>query len=247
MWPLTKTPIQTTGEHHLTLPDGQIIPYLLERRSRKTVGLKINQSGLIIHAPKRISQSTLEQMLMSKLDWIVKKLQAQQANQTEAMHWQDGAQLYLLGNPITLSVRPDTVSRAVDYQPGLLEVALPSTDNQTAIAKKVLQWYKKQALNDFSRRVTLFSAKLGVTTPALFLSSARSRWGSCNSKQEVRLNWRLLQAPPHIINYVVAHELAHLKEMNHSAKFWAIVERIYPDYKTAEKELKAWSARLHRI
>jgi predicted metal-dependent hydrolase len=63
----------------------------------------------------------------------------------------------------------------------------------------------------------------------------------------VRLNWRLLQAPPNIINYVVAHELAHLKEMNHSAKFWATVERIYPDYKTAEKELKAWSARLHRF
>jgi len=235
------------NEHHLKLPDGEIIPYLLERRSRRTVGLKINQSGLVVHAPNRISQSTLEQMLMSKLDWIIKKLHAQKLNQVETMQWQDGAELFLLGNQITLSVRPDTVSRAVDYQPGLLEVALPNTGNQTIIAKKVLQWYKKQALSDFSRRIALLSAKLGVTTPPLFLSSARSRWGSCNSKQEIRLNWRLLQAPPHIINYVVAHELAHLKEMNHSAKFWAIVERIYPDYKTAEKELKAWSAKLHRI
>jgi predicted metal-dependent hydrolase len=184
---------------------------------------------------------------MSKLDWIIKKLHAQKLNQVEVMQWQDGAELLLLGNQITLSVRPDTVSRAVDYHPGLLEVSLPNTGNQTVIAKKVLQWYKKQALSDFSRRIALLSAKLGVTTPPLFLSSARSRWGSCNSKQEIRLNWRLLQAPPHIINYVVAHELAHLKEMNHSAKFWAIVERIYPDYKTAEKELKAWSAKLHRI
>lgn len=235
------------NEHHLKLPDGETIPYLLERRSRRTVGLKINQFGLVVHAPNRISQSTLEQMLMSKLDWIIKKLHAQKLNQVETMQWQDGAELFLLGNQITLSVRPDTVSRAVDYQPGLLEVALPNTGNQTVIAKKVLQWYKKQALSDFSRRIALLSAKLDVTTPPLFLSSARSRWGSCNSKQEIRLNWRLLQAPPHIINYVVAHELAHLKEMNHSAKFWAIVERIYPDYKTAEKELKAWSAKLHRI
>jgi predicted metal-dependent hydrolase len=247
MWPLTKTETATAGAHHLKLPNGETIPYLLERRSRRTVGLKINQSGLVVHAPSRISQSTLEQMLMSKLDWIIKKLHAQKLNQVETMQWEDGAKLLLLGNQITLSVRPDTVSRAVDYQPGLLEVALPNTGNQTVIAKKVLQWYKKQALSDFSRRIALLSAKLGVTTPPLFLSSARSRWGSCNSKQEIRLNWRLLQAPPHIINYVVAHELAHLKEMNHSAKFWAIVERIYPDYKTAEKELKAWSPKLHRI
>jgi predicted metal-dependent hydrolase len=247
MWPLTKTETATAGAHHLKLPNGETIPYLLERRSRRTVGLKINQSGLVVHAPSRISQSTLEQMLMSKLDWIIKKLHAQKLNQVETMQWQDGAGLLLLGNQITLSVRPDTVSRAIDYQPGLLEVALPNTGNQTVIAKKVLQWYKKQALSDFSRRIALLSAKLDVSTPPLFLSSARSRWGSCNSKQEIRLNWRLLQAPPHIINYVVAHELAHLKEMNHSAKFWAIVERIYPDYKTAEKELKAWSAKLHRI
>jgi predicted metal-dependent hydrolase len=201
----------------------------------------------VVHAPNRISQTTLEQMLMSKLDWIIKKLHAQKLNQVETMQWQDGAELFLLGNQITLSIRPDNVSRAVEYQPGFLEVALPNTDNQTVIAKKVLQWYKKQALSDFSRRLALLSAKLGVSIPPLFLSSARSRWGSCNSKQEIRLNWRLLQAPPHIINYVVAHELAHLKEMNHSAKFWAIVERIYPEYKTAEKELKAWSAKLHRI
>ena len=245
MWPLIKTP--STGEHHLQLPDGGSIPYLLERRSRRTVGLKINQSGLVVHAPNRISQSTLEQMLMSKLDWIIKKLHAQKLNQVETMHWQDGAELLLLGNQITLLVRSDAVNRTVNYQPGLLEVALPSTENQTAIAKKVLQWYKKQALGDFSRRIAILSAKLGVTTPPMFLSSARSRWGSCNSKQEIRLNWRLLQAPPHIINYVVAHELAHLKEMNHSAKFWAIVESIYPEYKSAEKELKAWSPKLHRI
>lgn len=235
------------SDHYLKLPDGNPIPYQLERRNRRTVGLKINQIGLVVHAPKRISLSTLEEMLMTKIDWIVKKLHAQQANQMEDMQWQDGAELLLLGNAITLTVRLNKVSRAVNYQPGLLEVALPNTENQAAIAKKVLQWYKKEALNDFGRRLALLSAKLGVTPPTLFLSSARSRWGSCNSKQEIRLNWRLLQAPPHIINYVVAHELAHLKEMNHSAKFWAIVEHIYPSYKTAEKELKDWSAKLHRI
>jgi predicted metal-dependent hydrolase len=134
----------------------------------------------------------------------------------------------MLGNPILLSVRTDVISRALEYEPGRLSLALPNPENQTNIARKVLLWYKKQALSDFTRRVALLAAKLGVETPPVFMSSARSRWGSCNSRGEVRLNWRLLQAPPHIINYVVAHELAHLKEMNHSAKFWAIVERYLP-------------------
>ncbi len=83
--------------------------------------------------------------------------------------------------------------------------------------------------------------------PTLSLSNAQSRWGSCNSKQEIRLNWRLLQAPPHLINYVVCHELAHLKEMNHSARFWAVVESLCPQYKQAEKDLKVWSPKLHRF
>ena len=234
-------------KHHLPLPDGASIPYQLERRSRRTVGLNINPTGLIVHAPNRISQSQHEQMLMSKIDWIQSKLKAQQENILPAFEWKDGASLLFLGNPVTLSIEPDTASRAADFTPGLLRLALPNPENTAQIAKKVVQWYRKQALTDFSRRLEILSAKLGVPTPTLFLSNARSRWGSCNSKQEIRLNWRLLQAPPHIINYVVAHELAHLKEMNHSAKFWAMVEKIYPDYKTAEKELKVWSAKLHQI
>jgi predicted metal-dependent hydrolase len=232
---------------HLPLPNGASIPYKLERRSRRTVGIKIDQTGLIVHAPNRISQSQLEQMLMSKIAWIQSKLKAQQENALPTFEWKDGASLLFLGNPVKLSIAPDTASRALEYTPGLLRLALPNPENTAQIAKKVVQWYRKQALTDFSRRLEILSAKLGVPTPTLFLSNARSRWGSCNSKQEIRLNWRLLQAPPNIINYVVAHELAHLKEMNHSAKFWTMVEKIYPDYKTAEKELKVWSAKLHQI
>ena len=229
----------------LELPDGDTIPYHLERRPRKTVGMRISADGLIVHAPKRISQSQLEQLLLSKAGWIRNKLQAQLENAVAPMQWQDGATLLLLGNDIRLSVRHDIRNRAVEYLPGVLSVALPTPDNQAAIARKVLQWYGKQAMTDFSRRIELLSAKLGLPTPKLFLSNARSRWGSCNSKKEIRLNWRLIQAPPHIISYVAAHELAHLKEMNHSAKFWAVVESIFPDYKKAEKELKTLSAQLH--
>lgn len=233
--------------HTLTLPSGDQLHYQLERRQRRTVGLKITATGLVIHAPKRISQSHLESLIVLKADWIRKKLTSLSENKIPDLQWQDGEQLLLLGNTITLAIEHDARSKAVNYEPGVLKLAMPNYSDEVAVSRKITQWYKKQALVDFARRLEILSAKLGVALPKLFLSNAQSRWGSCNSRKEIRLNWRLLQAPPHIINYVICHELAHLKEMNHSAKFWAVVASIYPDYKSAEKELKVLSPQLHRI
>ena len=231
----------------ITLPSGDQLHYQLERRQRRTVGLKITENGLVIHAPKRISQSHLESIIVLKADWIRKKLETLIENKLPEMQWRHGETLLFMGNTISLAVEHDIRSKVVEYEPGVLQLAMPNHHDQTLIARKVIQWYKKQALVDFTRRLEIFSSKLGVSFSSFNLSNAGSRWGSCNSRKEIRLNWRLLQAPPHIINYVVCHELAHLKEMNHSAKFWATVASIYPDYKLAEKELKALSANLHRI
>ncbi len=231
----------------ITLPSGDQLHYQLERRQRRTVGLKITENGLVIHAPKRISQSHLESIIVLKADWIRKKLETLIENKLPEMQWRHGETLLFMGNTISLAVEHDIRSKVVEYEPGVLQLAMPNHHDQNLIARKVIQWYKKQALVDFTRRLEIFSSKLGVSFSSFNLSNAGSRWGSCNSRKEIRLNWRLLQAPPHIINYVVCHELAHLKEMNHSAKFWATVASIYPDYKLAEKELKALSANLHRI
>jgi len=227
------------------LPSGTQLHYRLERRQRRTVGLKITADGLVVHAPTRISLSLLESLISQKADWIQKKLNARTESKIPALQWLNGEQLLLLGNSVTLTLSHDVRSRAVSHQPGQLALAMPNHDDKSAVSRKVLQWYKKQALADFARRLEIFSARLEVALPKLLISNARTRWGSCNSKKEIRLNWRLLQAPPHLINYVVCHELAHLKEMNHSARFWAVVASIYPDYKAAEKELKVWSPKLH--
>jgi len=227
------------------LPSGTQLHYRLERRQRRTVGLKITAEGLVVHAPTRISLSLLESLISQKADWIQKKLNARTESKIPALQWLNGEQLLLLGNSVTLTLSHDVRSRAISHQPGQLALAMPNHDDKSAVSRKVLQWYKKQALADFARRLEIFSARLGVALPKLLISNARTRWGSCNSKKEIRLNWRLLQAPPHLINYVVCHELAHLKEMNHSARFWAVVASIYPDYKAAEKELKVWSPKLH--
>lgn len=235
------------SKYVLTSPEGEAIPYLLERSTRRTVGMRISPEGLLVRAPKRISQAQIEQLLLTKINWIVSKLRFHQENRIAPIRWQDGATLWLLGNELTLRVTHDLRNRAVVHEPGSLHVALPTPEDEDAIARKVFAWYRKQALADFMRRVELLAAKLGVEKPQLFLSNASTRWGSCNSKSEIRLNWKLIQAPPHIISYVAAHELAHLKEMNHSARFWAVVESIFPEYKKAEKELKQLGSRLHAI
>lgn len=235
------------SQQRIALANGEYIDYHLERTHRRTIGLKISPKGLVVHAPQRLPLAQLERALKDKVDWIRKKLIAQRENAIASITWEHGAKLLLLGNEILLQVIEHTRNKAPDYQLGALLIALSNTQDQTLIARKTLQWYHKQALNDFSRRLALFAAKLGVSTPRLFLSNAKSRWGSCNSKQEIRLNWRLIQAPPHIINYVICHELAHLKEMNHSQKFWAIVGKIYPEYPQAEKDLKQWAARLYAM
>ena len=231
----------------LTLQNGETIPYLLERRPRRTVGLKITADGLVVHAPKRIFAFQLNQILQQKSSWILNKLQAREANHVEKIEWIDGEHLLYLGNDIALNIVQNSSNKALIFDQNTLFIASPQPNNHAVLGRKVIQWYKKQAALDFARRLEILAAKLGIPTPPLTLSNAQSRWGSCNSRGEVRLNWRLLQAPPHIINYVICHELAHLKQMNHSAKFWAVVEQLFPNYKAAEKELKALSPQLHRM
>ena len=234
-------------QQNLTLANGETISYLLERRSRRTVGLKITAEGLVVHAPKRIYEYQLNQILQDKSNWILNKLQARETNQVAKIQWIDGEHLLVLGNDIQLQITQNSSNKAPNFDANVLTLATPEPSNQALISRKVMQWYKKQAMTDFTRRLEILAAKLGVTTPPLTLSNAQSRWGSCNSRGHVRLSWRLLQAPPHIINYVICHELAHLKQMNHSAKFWAVVEQLFPNYKLAEKELKALSPQLHRM
>jgi predicted metal-dependent hydrolase len=234
-------------QQSLVLPNGGEIAYQLERSARRTIGLKINESGLVIHAPLRISIRELNAILLTKIKWIQSKLKAQEENRLPHFVWQHNADLLWLGNEIKLSVLTASQQRTIELESGYLTVPSALSNNTGLMAKKVIDWYRKQAKADFERRVDILSAKLGVETPKVYLSNAKSRWGSCNHRREVRLNWRLIQAPPSLINYVVSHELAHLIEMNHSPKFWSIVSHLYPNYKEAEKQLKAWGPKLHQL
>ena len=219
------------------------VPYTLLRSQRRSIGFQINAKGLRVTAPRWVSVAEIDAAILSRQRWILKHLQAQRdraaipAALPDAIPpWTHGAQLLFLGQTATLVV---TYGQATffDAESGLITLNLPQ-DASEALCKKHLQsWLMNQARRLFSERLPHFAALLGVTYHSFALSSAGTRWGSCNSQGKIRLNWRLIHFAPHLIDYVIAHELAHLLEMNHSARFWAKVAEIYPNYLLAREEL----------
>lgn len=232
----------------LLLADGQNIPYTLKVSvRRRTVGLQVNEHGLTVHVPAGIPQHAVECLLREKGDWIARQLAKRCEQRPAPCAWRGGQLLHYHGLPVQLCLRQEASSRPAELDGSRLYLALADPEDAPSVRREVIQWLVRQASTDFARRLELLAIRLGVPVPPFKLSSARTRWGSCNAKGEIRLNWRLIQAPPHIIHYVIAHELAHLKEMNHSQHFWAWVEKLCPDYKTARQDLKALSVQLHWI
>ena len=128
--------------------------------------------------------------------------------------------------------------KRVEFNPenGVVTVV---ADDFDAAKTEISQHLKREARVLFQERLDFFGEKMGLKAEALRIGDQRTRWGSCSSKGTISLNWRLVMAPPEVLDYIVIHELAHLEEMNHSAKFWAIVKTFCPDYKAQEEWLKA--------
>jgi predicted metal-dependent hydrolase len=166
---------------------------------------------------------------------VLKKLDVWSAYPARSQTWCNSDTIKYLGCDLALEL---TAGAPAILQDGdRLRIALPDPDNTEAVKAAVVKWYRSHAQPHFADRVTEFAPILGVAMPRLLLSSARTRWGSCNARREVRLNWRLMQATPLAIDYVVVHELAHLVEMNHSRKFWKLVALACPHYREACAEL----------
>ncbi len=127
---------------------------------------------------------------------------------------------------------------AFDAQRAALLLPLPPHADPQQIKDRVQGWLQNEAKRIFGERLAIYAQKLGVSYRAYALSSAATRWGSCSSDGKIRLNWRLIHFPLSIIDYVVAHELAHLREMNHSPRFWETVESIFPEFREARQTLK---------
>ncbi len=199
----------------------------------------MDERGLSVHAPWKSSEQRIARAIIEAAGWILKKLDEWAGNPVRAQHWHNGAEIALLGRTLNLEV----VADAVLFAPLLIDndrlrVTVADPGNEVRVRDAVIGWYRRQASPNFAQRVARYAPALEVQAPRLLLSSARTQWGSCNVKGEVRLNWRLIQAPQNVIDYVIVHELAHLIELNHSKRFWRIVNGVFPGHRQARDELE---------
>jgi len=223
------------------------VSYTLKRRRCKAISIKIDCDGLTVSAPMRETMSLIETVLQGKANWVIKKLDEWENKESISLIWEESAIFPLLGEPWRLAITPAGAMKMTPVkiktiaEKNQLELPLPSTVASQEIEKIVMEWYYRQAYICFSKRIEFFSNKLGVPCPQLQLSHAKTQWGSCNVRGVVRLNWRLIHLSISLVDYVIAHELSHLIEMNHSLAFWKTVESICPDYLTIRNELKGIS------
>lgn len=235
------TPPPAVEQRSIQLAD-KLISYTLKRSpKRRSIGLRIDDAGLTVSMPLRASEKWLHSVLQEKADWVVDKLQHWQSCKSAPQQWVDGASILFRGENFTLRILPSLFAATPQLHGTELVVYVVDTGNQAIIEKAVTRWYRREAENVFRECVEHFAPLMNVAPREIKLSSARTQWGSCTSRGVVRLNWRLVTMPLHLIDYVVVHELAHLVEMNHSAAFWWVVEAACPDYARCRGELRKWS------
>jgi predicted metal-dependent hydrolase len=221
----------------LELSQGPVEYVLARRRGRRGIGLRVDGEGLTVSAPLVMPTPRIEAFLRESERWIVRKLAEWSTKRVPVVEWRDGQALPYLGERVTLRISAGGRNR-VELAAGLLHATVRDPGGP-AVERAVVAWYKRAALAHLAGRTFSLARVAGLVPPRVMLSSARSRWGSCNARRELRLAWRLVKVPPAHIDYVICHELAHLRHMNHSRAFWAEVERQCPDYRELRKELAA--------
>ena len=222
------------------------IRYLLRFSQRRSLALQVDPRGVRVAAPFGTPVSQIEAFVAQHRDWLERQLSRQLAGpRPVAFEIVDGALLPVLGEQVRISIaersRGARWRRTPDGGEGL-ELPGGGDLQQTlvrALRMRAIGWYRE--------RVAEYCLRLGVSCPKVGLTAARTRWGSCSSRTGIRLHWRLVHLRPELIDYVVAHEVAHLREMNHSPRFWAVVESLCPQWRAARAALRTESAGLPRI
>lgn len=244
------------GLHHPratreALLDGKLVGYEIKRRKRRTIGFSVGAEGLAVSAPTWVPLYEIDRAVQCKSSWILKKLH--ESGERSARHeaarieWKDGTVFPFLGQPLVLRVdplcthgvlQPAVACGAADASPATLYLALSSTATRDQIRNAVRSWLQLQAMCIFTERLNHFMPQLGVQWRKLSLSSAATRWGSASVSGAIRLNWKLLHFSLPVIDYVVVHELSHLRVMDHSPRFWAVVREVIPHYAALRRQLK---------
>ncbi len=226
-----------------------LVAYALQRSRRRTIGFTVGPDGLAVRAPGWVSLANVDAAVREKSAWILRKLgearERQRRQEDAQIDWGDGAVLPYLGEPLTVVLDPTHGFRGqgAALVPGpdggrCLHVGLPRAATPAQVRDAVQAWLMRDARRHFTARLDHFAPLLGVQWRTLRLSSAQTRWGSARADGSIRLNWRLLHYRPAVIDYVVAHELSHLRHMDHSPRFWDTVATVMPDYAALRDRLR---------
>ena len=214
----------------------------LVRAKRRTIALIVERDGsLTVRAPKRATLNDIHSFIHEKTDWILRsreKLKAIVAHPKK--QYLDGESFLFLGQEYQLRLVPPQ-RPALKFDGGFTL----STSARERGEHTFTQWYKAQALKVFSERVSHYATLHGLSPTQVKVNSAKMRWGSCTSTGTINFTWRLIMAPLEVIEYVVVHELAHLKIRNHSPRFWKLVESLCPDFKRHRKWLREHGEKLN--
>lgn len=219
------------------------VAYEFQRGQRRTIGLSVGPLGLSVRAPRWTPLGEVERFLHSKADWVRQKLQQMQQRQQHTpapQDWLEGADVPYLGRQLRLVLDPahGFAGRGAQVVDDALVVGLARDAGPERLRDTVQAWLMREARQLFAQRLDHFAPRLGVQYTKLSLTSAATRWGSASADGSIRLNWRLIHLSMEMIDYVVAHELSHLREMNHSPDFWGVVHSVMPDYAERRRALK---------
>jgi len=230
------------------------VAYEFKRARRRNIGFAVGPEGLTVSAPKWVPLYEVEAAIQTKSAWIVRKLgearERHERIESARIEWRDGATFPFLGEQVIVVLDPrqdfsgagavlNTDGQALPGVPRLtLHVGLPHTAQPAQIRDAVQAWLMRQAKRLFTERLDHFAPLLGVQWRKLVLSNAGTRWGTAHSDGLIRLNWRLVHFRLPVIDYVVAHELSHLRVMDHSPRFWDTVRTVVPDYAQLRGQLK---------
>jgi predicted metal-dependent hydrolase len=228
------------------------VAYEFRRAKRRNIGFTVGPEGLTVSAPRWVTIAEVEDALRAKSRWIVGKLaqsrQRRERIEAARIDWKDGATFPYLGEPVIVVLDPReagagaVLHTAGDALPGVvrhtLHVGLPQSATGQQIRDSVQAWLMRQAKRLFTQRLDHYAPQLGVQWRRLSLSSAGTLWGTAQQDGSIRLNWRLIHFRLAVIDYVVAHELSHLRVMDHSPRFWDTVATVMPDYADLRGQLK---------
>jgi predicted metal-dependent hydrolase len=213
------------------------------RSRRRTIALVITPDArLIVRAPLRAPAAMIDEVIREKSGWIRKKIGEMKGRPQAVAHaYGEGEIFWFLGRAYPLHI-VDSPAIDIERTDRLCVSRLVRPD----IRRGIQRWYMEEAAKEIHSRCMWFSMMTGYSPASVRISNARQRWGSCTSRGGLSFSWRLIQAPLGIVDYVIVHELVHLRQLDHSPKFWAKVEALMPDYRRRREWLRE-NERLLRI